>query len=347
MNLGSVCSGIEAATVALRCLGFKPQWFSEIDAFCCRLLNYYYPNVPNLGDMMGLHSNPIFNESVIDVLVGGTPCPSFSVAGLRRGMADDRGKLAFEYCRVLGTKRPRWFIWENVPGIFSSFSNEAASYEPEVWQSSDFAALLAVFQECGYSCAWRVLDAQYFGVPQRRRRVFVVGYLGADWRPPFAVLFEREGLRRDITPGREAGQEIAGTLEAGADRRRGSGISPGSIISMMTGQANAEISEEICGTLNCNHESPIISAPLTTRPYSDNYSRENNLVIEKCENIVRRLTPLEYERLQGFPDNYTMIPLASDAARYKALGNSMNIQVMRWIGGRIKKVNSLIEKTNL
>lgn len=180
MKYGSVCSGIEAATVAWHPMGWKAQWFSEIEPFPCRLLKHHYPDVPNLGDMTKLTQNKVFNESTIDVLVGGTPCQSFSVAGLRGGLADGRGNLALEYCKLLIAKQPRWFVWENVPGVFSSFSNEAGSeiynWDKEnaaslngydVTETADFASLLTAFQECGYSCCWRVYDSQYFGVPLR------------------------------------------------------------------------------------------------------------------------------------------------------------------------------------
>ncbi|MCB0257801.1 MAG: DNA (cytosine-5-)-methyltransferase, partial [Anaerolineae bacterium] len=135
-------------------------------------------------------------------LVGGTPCQSFSVAGLRKGLADERGNLTLEFIRLAQRTRPRWILWENVPGVLSD-------------QSGAFGSLLGGLAECGYGFAYRVLDAQHFGVPQRRRRVFLVGYLG-DWRPPAAVLFEREGLCGDITPGRKARQSIAGTFKSGS-----------------------------------------------------------------------------------------------------------------------------------
>lgn len=174
MNYGSVCSGIEAATVAWHPLGWRPVWFSEIEAFPSRVLAYHYPDVPNLGDMTKLNNNHIYNESIIDLLVGGTPCQSFSLAGLRGGLADDRGNLALEFCRILRAKRPRWVVWENVPGVLSSYSDESGGPPlsgegpgngQRCTETADFAAILMGFQECGYSVAWRVLDSQYFGFP--------------------------------------------------------------------------------------------------------------------------------------------------------------------------------------
>jgi len=221
IKYGSVCSGVEAATMAWEGLGWQAQWFSEIEKFPSAVLAHRYPQVPNLGDMTLISKNPIFNERPIDLLVGGTPCQSFSVAGLRLGLDDSRGNLALEYVRLLIAKQPKWFVWENVPGVLSSS------------KGADFASILSAFtgrtilpqkfakagviqgdptsvDGAGYSIAYRILDSQHFGVPQRRRRVFVVGHLGDDWRPPVAVLFERESLRRDFTPSREPRKETAG-----------------------------------------------------------------------------------------------------------------------------------------
>jgi DNA-cytosine methyltransferase len=179
MIYGSICSGIEAATVAWEPLGFRPAWFAEIDPFCSALLAHHYPGVQNLGDFTRIETG----AGPIDMLAGGTPCQSFSVAGRRGGLEDARGNLAIEFCRLAGRLRPRWIVWENVPGVLSSNGGR------------DFGAILGALADLGYGCAWRVLDAQFFGVPQRRRRVFVVGHLG-DWRRAAAVLLEL--LRKEI-----------------------------------------------------------------------------------------------------------------------------------------------------
>ena len=192
MIYGSVCSGIEAVTVAWRPLGFRPAWFAEIDPFCSALLVYHYPDVPNLGDFREIQAG----AGPIDILVGGTPCPSFSVAGKRGGLDDPRGYLAIEFCRLAGRLRPRWIVWENVPGVLSSDGGR------------DFGAIVGALAELGYGCAWRVLDAQFFGVPQRRRRVFVVGHLGG-WRRAAAVLLEREGLCGNPPARRKTRQGVA------------------------------------------------------------------------------------------------------------------------------------------
>lgn len=468
MNYGSVTSGIEAATVAWHPLGWVPQWFSEIEPFPCKVLKHHYPNVPNLGDMLKIRTNETFRNSVIDILVGGTPCQSFSLAGLRGGLVDERGNLALEFCRILADKRPCWFVWENVPGVFSSFSDETESKrytgsrgnlqygnesegEFDITQTADFATLLNAFSECGYSCAWRVLDSQYFGVPQRRRRVFVVGHIGTDWRPPFAVLFERESLRRNPAPGRESREgitraitqspfddrgdagnlikwpadlasclntkygdkmgledqhinqgaplfvpQIVGALTAKGPEAMGAPeVDAEHYIVMASGQSNAPISNDnLSPALTCLHEAPIIvksyeapaigemkesdTAGTTTRHTGAGAGETQNpaflltmregatdpnaggkgplIQVEKSATLkavnnqtlfhtmVRRLTPLECERLQGFPDNYTNIPGAKDGPRYKALGNSMTTNVMNWIGSRIDKVDKIFNK---
>lgn len=195
MNYLSVCSGIEAATVAWHHMGWNPVGFSEIEKFPAELLNHYYPNTKNFGDMTKYKEWNI-NDSV-GLLVGGTPCQSFSVSGLRKGLEDPRGNLALTYCGILDKFKPKWFIWENVPGVLSSSGGR------------DFGSFLGAVAELGYGFAYRVLDAQYFGVPQRRRRVFVVGCLG-DWLSPAKVLFERESLRRDTPPSRQKREGTAG-----------------------------------------------------------------------------------------------------------------------------------------
>lgn len=232
LRYGSVCSGIEAATVAWHPLGWKSQFFSEIEAAPRAVLAHHYPEVPLHGDFTTIQDG---QYGAIDLLVGGTPCQSFSVAGLRGGLADDRGNLALQYLRLAQRLRPRWLVWENVPGVLSSWSGPKPpsdleeGQEWEAHETSDFGCFLSGMVELGYGFAYRVLDAQYvrvdgFGraVPQRRRRVFVVGHLG-DWRRAAAVLFERASLRGDTAPRREAGADtpvgaLAGTSPGGGWR---------------------------------------------------------------------------------------------------------------------------------
>jgi DNA (cytosine-5)-methyltransferase 1 len=355
MKYATVCSGIEACSVAWEPLGWEPVFFSEIEAFPNKLLNHYYPDVPNLGDMKKINGNEYSNT--IDVFCGGTPCQSFSLAGLRGGLADERGNLALTFCRLVDQIRPKWVIWENVPGVLSSNKGR------------DFGSIVGALAHIGYGIAWRVLDAQHFGVPQRRRRIFLVGHIGGNWATPAAVLFEPESVCGNIEKVRSKGEGIAGTTEEGiaihcADvaptlsksfgKKHGSNQDIMSqemgLYIMSTGQANAEIMQETAPTINCNHEQPIVCfnsrAGTTNRglPSSETaYTLDTNAghAIQQGY-TVRRITPLEAERLQGFPDGYTKIPGAADTPRYEALGNSMAVPVMQWLGRRIEKVEKVL-----
>lgn len=192
MRFGSVFSGIEAASVAWSTLGWETAWVAEIDPFCNAVLDYRWPGVVNHGDVRKIGRE---QGGTIDILIGGPPCQSFSVAGKRVGLGDPRGQLSFEFLRVVQRLRPRWVVFENVPGLFSSRKGR------------DFGAWLGALEECGYFGAWRVLDAQYFGVAQRRRRVFVVAYLG-DWRPAVAVLFDATSMSGVVAPSEGAQTQI-------------------------------------------------------------------------------------------------------------------------------------------
>ncbi|MDR1659831.1 MAG: DNA (cytosine-5-)-methyltransferase, partial [Desulfovibrio sp.] len=199
MRYVSVCSGIESATVAWAPLGWTPVAFAEIDKFPSAVLAHHYPDVPNLGDFTKIRGEDY--RGAVDLIVGGTPCQDFSIAGKRAGMAGERGGLALAFVDLVRAVSPRWIVWENVPGVLSSGGG------------NDFADFLLALRQCGYHVGYRVLDAQYFGVPQRRRRVFVVGYFG-DWRPVAAVLFEPESLRGHIAPRRKTQTDVAGPIKA-------------------------------------------------------------------------------------------------------------------------------------
>ena len=328
MRYGSVCSGIEAATQAWHSLGWQASFFSEIEEFPRQVLAHHYPNTPCHGDFTTIRDD---DYGSINLLVGGTPCQSFSVAGLRGGMADERGNLALEYLKLAQRKRPRWLVWENVPGVLSSDGGR------------DFGAFLGGLVECGYGFAYRVLDAQYFGVAQRRRRVFVVGYLG-DWRRAAAVLFERESLLGNPAPSREKGEKVAPTISTR--------IGPSDLGGLGTDEAlNGAIvpctrldlpEHDVCGTLS---DGAHMGGGLNGQ---DAYSGRVMAVDCQSSLSVRRLTPTECERLQGFPDNFTQIPWRNkpaekcpDGPRYKALGNSMAVPVMFWIGRRIQAVEEI------
>ncbi len=248
MKFLSVCSGIEAASVAWNPIGWEAVAFSEIEPFPCAFLAHHYPNVPNYGDMTKFQEWP---DHAIDLLCGGTPCQSFSVAGLRKGLDDPRGNLMLTFGAIAAKYRPEWLVWENVPGVLSSNGGR------------DFGAFLGMLGQLGYGFAYRVLDAQYFGVAQRRRRVFVVARLG-DWRGPAAVLFERHSLQGHPAPSRKA-REVAPTIPSRSTGGGGLGTDfdcDGGTICVATGQAGAEIGADMAPTLNCNHEAPYVAHSL-------------------------------------------------------------------------------------
>lgn len=301
---GSVCSGIEAATVAWHPMGWVPAWFSEIEDFPSKILQQHYPYIPNLGDMTKLYENETFKKRKIDLLVGGTPCQSFSLAGERAGLDDPRGDLALEFLRIVKEKKPRWFVWENVPGVLSSS------------EGRDFGAFLRSVQKLGYGFTYRVLDSQYFGGPrgwpQRRRRLFVVGHF-RDWRCAAEVLFDGQNVLGHPTSLKEGdeGKASVSKVAIGNSGSYKAGVGKSTTIK--------------AGYYKC---------------YNDLENRDN-LIVSRLNHktYIRRLTPLECERLQGFPDDYTKLNGCSDGARYKAIGNSMAVPVMRWIGQRINKVD--------
>jgi DNA (cytosine-5)-methyltransferase 1 len=298
MRFGSVCSGIEAASVAWHPLGWEAAWLSEIEPFPCAVLKHHYPNVPNHGDMTFLPEKILSGEvEAPDLFCGGTPCQAFSVAGLRNSLDDARGNLsltfvgianAIDHVRSFRRDAPAIIFWENVPGVLNTKDNAfgcflgalAGESEPITAPGERWSNAGCVFGS-QRTVAWRVLDAQYFGVAQRRRRVFVVASAREDFDPA-EVLFEFEGLRRDTAPSREKGERIAAsagassaergncrgiapTLDANMDRKWGSdqwtnnGFAIIEPTIMSSGQANAEIRTD-GGTpaLTCLHEAPII-----------------------------------------------------------------------------------------
>jgi len=368
MKYGSVCSGVEAATLAWADLGWKAAFFSEIEEFPRAVLQAHWPEVPLHGDFTTIGEK---DYGSIDLLVGGTPCQSFSVAGLREGMGDERGVLALEYLKLAKRKRPQWLVWENVPGVLSA--NEGR----------DFGSLLGGMVELGYGFAYRVLDAKNFGVPQRRRRVFVVGYLG-DWRPATAVLFERQSLSGDFKSRGKKKEKFTCKATAGSHWDDPANPHPTLNQSHNTGgigASNQEVFSQRGGGLVSAHRMVAFGEYATDETASTIKARDakdaTDLVVhgtqdpctsqqafsvgrnqggENCyltpELQVRRLMPVECERLQGMPDNHTRIewkgrPASEcpDGHRYKAIGNSMAVPVMRMIGQRIDQVNRLLSVT--
>ncbi|MDR1872002.1 MAG: DNA (cytosine-5-)-methyltransferase [Deltaproteobacteria bacterium] len=296
MKYLSVCSGIEAATVAFRPLGWKAVAFSEIDPFCAAVLKHHYPEVPNLGDMNTIDGD-LFRDK-LDLIIGGTPCQSFSIAGARNGFTSSNGQLTLSFFRLVDWCRPRWFIWENVSNVL------------QIDKGRVFRDILLDLENIRYSVAWRVLDSQFFGVPQRRRRVFLVGHY-RDWRGPGHVLFDPYGLSKNYSETSPI-QKISPNRETDPPIRL--------------------YRQDIVGTLK------------TRCCRLDMHNVGGDTLIKTGANL-RYLTPLEFERLMGFPDYYTLIPyknkLLSDFRRYKLLGNSMVTNVIQWLGKRIQDYDTL------
>lgn len=243
MRYASVCDGIGAAHVAWQPLGWECAWTSEIEPFPAAVVDHHW-RLKNLGDMTKLTEEMLDEHGPIDLLVGGTPCQSFSVAGLRGGLADPRGNLALRFVQLVGVLRPSWVVWENVPGVLSSGGGR------------DFGTFLGALADLGYGFAYRVLDAQWFGVAQRRRRVFVVAH-ARDWRRAAAVLFERESLCGNPPTRGAKGERVTGPI-AGCSNGGGAN-GPGrtaddadSLVWRGSDQANAEHCVGYAGTLNCD-----------------------------------------------------------------------------------------------
>jgi len=451
MRFGSVCSGIEAASVAWHPLGWTTAWLSEIEPFPCAVLKYHYPDVPNHGDMTFLPEKILSGEvEAPDLFCGGTPCQAFSVAGLRNSLDDARGNLsltfvgianAIDHVRSLRGKSKGIIFWENVPGVLNTKDNAFGCFLGALAGEDD--PLLPSGEKwtnagCVYgpqrTVAWRVLDAQYFGVAQRRRRVFVVASARDNFNPT-EILFEFEGLRRDIAPSRKEGERIAPCVTNGALFSRtgnerveaeamvvgalcadshpgsysGQDAYTGRLIPQIVGAIDCRIGAQRAQNAQAGHMLPVaysfdslasnsmksnnphsgcntvnIAKSLDTSRGLDPSCNQGGIgIIQTAYSIredakantfsatplevstcvgslvpsvqshhaqtfvantmaVRRLTPTECERLQGFPDNYSNIPWrgkpeSPDGPRYKALGNSWAVPVVRWIGQRIQK----------
>lgn len=332
-----LCSGIAAASVAWEDFA-RPVAFSEIDLFAASVLAHRFPRVPNLGDMTKVADRIRRREVAAPAcLVGGTPCQAFSIAGKRASLDDARGQLSLSFVEVANAidsarfvrgQRACAAVWENVPGCLSTDDNAFGCLLGALaGEDVPLVAPRGKWSHAGYvhgpqrSIAWRVMDAQYFGVPQRRPRVFVVAS-AASGVDPLAVLFEREGLRRDSCASRKAADEVAGFA---ADR------------------LGSEGPRLICAS---NAEGATGLPYLTRSNVAKTVNNQTPLLTFESGQLsgggfdIRRLTPIECERLHGLPDDWTNIPWrgkpdAPDSLRYAALGNSMAVPVMRWIGERL------------
>jgi DNA (cytosine-5)-methyltransferase 1 len=398
----SVCSGIEAASVAWHPLGWQPVAFSEIEPFPSAVLAHHYPNVPNLGDMTRFEEWPVKLLAEVDILVGGSPCQAFSVAGKRESLADARGNLTLVYTKLLEAIDEQRFragrpsaicVWENVPGVLSTKDNAFGCFLAGlVGEEVPLQAPRGKWKDAGVVvgperlAAWRILDAQFFGVAQRRRRVFLVSVSlrhPRAWACVAAVLPLIESVQRNPAPRREARQGAAGGV-GGSVANGSAGVTPhifkvrggveredGSRGSTNIGKQAGKGylgSEERAFTLAAAQDQfvaqpvafPINTLTLGGRPNPVNDARmtlgvgsdgDPQFTLQAAHSHavatnmqVRRLTPVECERLQGFPDGYTNIPWrkkdeAPDGPRYKALGNSMAVPCMAWIGKRIAEVD--------
>lgn len=352
LTYGSVCSGIEAASVAWEPIGMKPLWFSEIEPFPCAVLGTHWPQVDNLGDMTKIAAAVRAGDvPAPDLLVGGTPCQAFSVSGMRGGMSDERGKLTLSYVELAdaiddkreeNNARPAIIVWENVKGVLSSEDNAFGCFiaglagedeplepgaRPEHGKSNQFwtwnkktSQHVASWPVAGCvigpkrTVAWRVLNAKYLGVAQGRPRVFVIASAGEEFSPT-EVLLEYQSMQGNCSQSCETGESYTDKI----------GICPEKTsVTIYRIRSFGEYVES-------DHAST-----LKARDHKDS----TDLIV--TEDGVRRLTPIECERLQGFPDNHTQISWRGkdaadcpDGPRYRAIGNSMAVPVMRWIGERI------------
>lgn len=426
LRYGSVCSGIESASVAWEPLGMTPAWFSEIEPFPSAVLAHRWPHVPNLGDMTLIRDNiDLGLVEAPDILVGGTPCQAFSVAGTRQSLKDERGQLTLEFVKLADAidrtrekeeKDACIIVWENVPGVLNTKDNafgcflgalagESSELQPPGRRWTNAGCVFGPKR----AVAWRVLDAQYFGVAQRRRRVFVVASARNGFDPT-EVLFEREGVRRDTAPSRETGKASAaitsicsGTCGADDNQGKTGQLIPAAGCWWDGGQISQTLdavlhkgqtmpdknrfpavlqharklkSEGFDDSKDCTGGGqPIVVAFHSNAQACQLPSEGRDTSISDpltCSQkaavatymIVRRLTPLECERLQGLPDGHTEVPvskrkrltadelayirqripgisedearrLAADGPRYKAIGNSKAVPVVRWIGRRL------------
>jgi DNA (cytosine-5)-methyltransferase 1 len=414
ITYGSVCSGVEAASLAWEPLGLKPAWFSEFMPFPSAVLAHHWPKVANIGDMLNIREYlRLGGIPKPDILVGGTPCQAFSVAGLRNSLGDSRGQLTLEFIRIANElKDDAVIVWENVPGVLSSKDNafgcllaglagEDAPLEPPGAKWSNAGIV------CGpkRTVAWRVLDAQFFGLAQRRKRVFVVASAKEGFDPG-QVLFEFKGVRRDSPPIRETGQTSTGGSSSGAtadDRPVGTldkecgyqsqafqSVKAGHVVRAFASSSFAQYTEgpgvlrASGGDLGGGSET-LVAGTITARMFqalgardveegaltvckqgedvafhqnTRNELRETPIfgalskgggkprqgypALRTKAGFVRKLMPVEAERLQGMPDNHTRVPYRGkpaedcpDGPRYEAIGNSMAVAVMRWLGERI------------
>lgn len=333
MRMGSICSGVGSCHLACCGLGWETSFFSEIDPFARAVLLQKFPEIPNIGDFTSYEEKE--KSKSVDILVGGTPCQSFSNAGRMQGMDDERGGLAIRFVEFAQNIGARWILWENVPSILS------------LNQGRDFLLFAKSLKKHGYFFTWRILDAKFFGVPQRRRRVFLVGYNG-DWRPPFGVLIEPKSSKWNFEKSKRKEQKDP------SETRRGF------VSSVQENQRSELTLSSKTNSLSTGGGKPGQGFPLVFEKRQDFQhfnnstgpllSRDSGKALYHRE-VLRKLTPLECERLQGLPDNHTQIEWNNKhkkdcpkTRRYKAIGNSFCVPVVRWIFHRVDLMEKIIQE---
>lgn len=352
----SVFSGIEAASVAWKHLGWECAGLSEIDPFASAVLAHHYPQTRNYGDITK-HPTWGITPGSIDLLIGGSPCQAFSIGGFQKGLADPRGHLSLVFISLINSLRPRWVLWENVKGVLSSNGG------------NDFRCFLYALGQCGYGFSWRVLDAQSTGtpwpVPQRRKRIYLVAH-SLGWKPAAEVLFKPQGLPGYLDQKPEEGEAAPSIAEDGLGKT-GTGLTHFRKAKRAQSTTDSEtwVQSDIFNTLNLFDTGDVRTTELVVNDEAvlyENHGQDSR--ITECRTVapticakygtggnntplvrgdfVRRLTPVECSRLMGFPDHYTQIPWKGkpadkcpDAMQYKVLGNSMAVPVIRLLGERI------------
>lgn len=343
MKFGSVCSGIEAASLAFKEIGMKASWFSEISEFPSKVLNHHHPEIKNLGDM--IHIPELIKEEKIeapDILCGGTPCQAFSLAGLKEGLADDRGQLTLKFIEIanaideIRTKNKKdksIILWENVEGVLKDKTNAFGIFIAGL-AGLDEAINEKKFSNAGVlygptrNVAWRVLDAKYFGLPQQRKRLFVVA-TDIEINPEL-ILFETTNDHSILNKSKAlySKKEI---------------LTQEDTLPLFSTSSNLVINNKKYEFFR-EYTDCLYSAYGTK--WNGNAAAYNGSLYISENDKVRRLTPLECERLMGFPDNYTLIPGSRDTTRFQAIGNSWAIPVIQWLGNRIYNHKKLIENNN-
>lgn len=345
LTVGSTFTGIGGADLGFEAAGFKIAWQCELDAWKRSVLAAHWPSIPIYEDIARLCVEDwVDNPEPVDVMIGGFPCQDLSIAGKRKGFSGERSVLAFEFLRVAETLKPRWLVLENVPGLLSSN------------KGLDFQRLLSEVVASGYGgLAWRCLDARYFGVPQRRRRIFIVARraeTGVDPRTASGLALRAlcESGSGDTTPCIPPWQEAPATVGGGADEGR--------IVGALSAQGYTQYTDQEfvrAGQLVTDHD--VVAFRKSARVRSDDTPetwvddgiantlntfdvgdvRTTHAVVDSA---VRRLTPLEFERLMGLPDQFTAPPgiKAPDSRRYAACGDAIVANVAFWIANRINMI---------